>query len=140
MRPAPTSNRASRTEGSSSPSPASSTNDSRRRNMIGMAAVRRRNTTLLDVHNVGAGGLSFRFHQTIERIAQRFGRQVALSWTQGLLHYTHNINTRQLEAAITSGNLARLEAVVDLQSYQRTLGLALRDPLMRAVQAGGMAS
>src|SRR2546421_297140 len=110
------------------------------RGMIGTAAVRARGVTLLDVHNVGAGGLVFRFHAVIARIAKRFGADFARSWTRALIEFKHTIDEARLLSAIASGNRAQVEAVVYPHALQLQLQRALRDPLLRAMQAAGQAS
>ena len=108
--------------------------------MIGTAAVRARGVTLLDVHNVGAGGLVFRFHAVIARIAKRFGADFARSWTRALIEFKHTIDEARLLSAIASGNRAQVEAVVYPHALQLQLQRAMRDPLLRAMQAAGQAS
>lgn len=108
--------------------------------MIGLAAVQTRKTTLLEVHNVGAAGLAFRFHKVIDRIARRWGSEVALRWTQALVRYKGHINEAQLLSAVASGNLRVVEMVVNAHALQLTVQKALKDPLLRSIQAAGMAS
>jgi len=108
--------------------------------VIGAATLRSRGVTALQVQNVGAGGLLFRFHETIARIAKRFGQDVALRWTAALVKYQGTINLVQLESAIASGNLQAMEAVVNAHAMQQVLEKAMRDPIMQATRAGGLAS
>jgi len=108
--------------------------------MISMHAVRKRGVTLLDVHNVGAGGLAFRMHEIIRRIADRFGKEVALRWTQALASYVGRINEHQLIAAISSGSTRQLEQLINVRGLQSQLERAMQDPLFRAIQAGAQGS
>lgn len=108
--------------------------------MIGLQVARARGVSLLDVHNVGAGGLVFRFHKIIERITARFGKTVAEQWTRALIAYKGYINQHQLVSAIASGNLRQVEAVVNAHGLQRQLEKAMQDPLLRAMQTAGRAS
>jgi hypothetical protein len=108
--------------------------------MIGLRTVQARGTTLLEVHNVGARGLVFRFHKIIDRIARRWGSEVALRWTQALVRYKGHINEAQLLSAVASGNLRVVESVVNAHALQLTVEKALRDPLLRTIRAAGTAS
>jgi len=104
--------------------------------MISMQAVRARKVTLLDVHNVGAGGLAFRLHAIMTRIAERFGKEIGKRWAQALASYVGRINEHQLIAALSAGSARQLENLINLQGLQDQLERAMRDPLLRAVQAG----
>ncbi len=104
--------------------------------MMGMRTVRARKVTLLDVHNVGAAGLAFRLHQIITRITERFGKEIGQRWAQALASYVGRINEHQLIAALAVGSARQLENIINLQGLQNQLERAMRDPLLRAIQAG----
>ncbi len=108
--------------------------------MISMHAVRARKTTLLEVHNIGAGGLVFRYHEVIARIAKRFGTDFALAWTRVLVQFKTRIDESQLISAIASGNRQMVESIVYPHALQLQLQRALKDPLLRSMQAAGQAS
>lgn len=77
------------------------------------------------------------FQRLIKRISEQYGVQAATAWTKAVLGYQAQISDAALRAAIASGNVDAIAAVVGVTRLQQTVTKALVGPFTAASQTVG---